>query len=618
MKDEVDEQVSLMLRTLCSQAETVVRRPRSTVQPAQQMKNGAKALEVLTGLLHDSRSLIDEGLLGQGSMGEVRLARQVSLDRLVAVKALKENSAMDAAALLSEALLAGSLEHPGILPIYALSLSADGSPLVVMKHIEGITWLTAIKDEAQREQYAVGRTRLEAHLKVAIQLCNAVHFAHARQVIHRDLKPENVMLGRFGEVYLVDWGIATSPGPSTQLAGTPAYMAPEMVGNPGSILSPATDVYLLGAILYEVVSGRPPHACSTAVELFASVMRSSVEFPPAPRPSSRPSFAVRSRRTRPSAIRRRSSCGRRSRPSSSIRALASCSSNRSRERTSSKQRWSDPIPIRSRSLACSPSAASASARAWKDNDEAKRALEASTARMISFELSQGATKAAKALLAELSSPEATLVEAVAQAEKADLEKAKELERLHQLEVSVDPLTGSTIRMGLSIVLGVFWAVAPLLQRAYFGAVQTMDETLATVPVAAASLVVLLLVRRLTRHRPRALLNTQIFWFLLFAMVAQIVGLLFIRYALGGLGPYASVALLAYWAFVSGIFAASLLSEVWPSSVAYGAAVLLALWWPERRFEAVMLANAVMVVNMITILGLIQGQLKARGTNAKPP
>ncbi len=169
---------------------------------------------MVQGLTHDHRAYVEQAVLGQGGMGVVKLARQVSLGRPVALKTLKaQGSVTDAEALLAEAWLAGSLEHPGILPIYAVSLGADGGPLVVMKRIEGVTWTALLRGEAELDLYARGRSRLEAHLRVAMSLCDAVHFAHSRGVVHRDLKPDNVMLGRFGEVYLVDWASRRAPGP---------------------------------------------------------------------------------------------------------------------------------------------------------------------------------------------------------------------------------------------------------------------------------------------------------------------------------------------------------------------------------------------------------------------
>ena len=230
------------LQTLQGEARTVVRNPTSTVAPPGDGAIGRRALEVLKRLTHDPRALVDEGPLGEGGMGVVHLEKQVALDRKVAIKFLRADTrtAHDVEALLSEAWRAGALEHPNILPIHALSLDEAGYPVIVMKRIEGVTWQALLRDPAAMAAHAPGKHPLDEHLRILQQVCNAAHFAHTRGIVHRDLKPENVMVGSFGEVYVVDWGLACAPGPAGQLAGTPAYMAPEMTGR-GDI-SVQTDV----------------------------------------------------------------------------------------------------------------------------------------------------------------------------------------------------------------------------------------------------------------------------------------------------------------------------------------------------------------------------------------
>ncbi len=188
--------------------------------------------------------------LGEGAIGLVLEARQVALDRSVAVKCLREAREDDAAVLVREARLAGRLEHPNIVPIHTLGADASGYPMVVMKRVKGQSW---------RAHLAISPP-LEESLRVLAQVCHAVHFAHGRGVLHRDLKPDNVMLGAHGEVYVVDWGLALEvDGASTEaLAGTPGYLAPEMC-RVGAPQDPRTDVYLLGAVLHEVLTGQRRH-----------------------------------------------------------------------------------------------------------------------------------------------------------------------------------------------------------------------------------------------------------------------------------------------------------------------------------------------------------------------
>jgi serine/threonine-protein kinase len=212
--------------------------------------------------------LVILGELGKGGMGSVLLARQPALDRDVAVKVPHRGaSAATVQALVREARTTGSLEHPGIVPVHALAFDPGGVPAMVMKRIEGVSWGTLLEEPghgAWRFISGGGRDRLEAHVQLLMQVCNAVAFAHRQGVLHRDIKPANVMIGEFGEVYLVDWGVATKkPLPGEQrplgLVGTPVYFAPEMVTGDDAQMDERTDVYLLGATLYHALAGWPPH-----------------------------------------------------------------------------------------------------------------------------------------------------------------------------------------------------------------------------------------------------------------------------------------------------------------------------------------------------------------------
>jgi serine/threonine-protein kinase len=210
-------------------------------------------------------------ILGEGGMGRVHLASQNSLRREVAVKTLKEDANTHAhEALLSEARVTGYLSHPGIIPVHSLGLDDHDRPVLVMKCIEGVPWSDLLADpENKAWSHWDSRTgdRLEVHVQILMKICDALHFAHNQEIIHRDIKPENVMLGLFGEVYLVDWGLARSLGSdeANHLVGTPAYMAPEMAL--GEEVDARTDVYLLGATLHEVVTGGYLHTGKTLHEL---------------------------------------------------------------------------------------------------------------------------------------------------------------------------------------------------------------------------------------------------------------------------------------------------------------------------------------------------------------
>ena len=235
-----------------------------------------------------------EGELGRGAMGLVTLARDVDLDREVAVKRLIGGMKVDPASLtqfLGEARLTGSLEHPNIVPVYELGRMEDGQPFFVMRRLRGRT-LARILDRLGEGDAAVAgqfsRTRL---LTIFLQICSAVEFAHAQGVIHRDLKPANVVVGDFGEVQLIDWGIAervgdvdapVEGGPMVA-AGTPGWIAPELLqGVEGAVVPRRTDVFGLGAILFQMLSLEPPaRGVDTEELLLGAVVLDS------PRPSER-------------------------------------------------------------------------------------------------------------------------------------------------------------------------------------------------------------------------------------------------------------------------------------------------------------------------------------------
>ena len=194
--------------------------------------------------------------LGRGGTGVVYLAQQTHPAREVAIKQSHKVS-YNRAGLIREAMITGRLEHPNIIPIHQLDISNPSGPQVVMKRINGTNlW------ELCTEGPFHGK-RLKTMLGYLRQVCHALEYAHSKKVIHRDVKPENIMIGNFGEVYLLDWGIAVdrSGGVSNpkMWVGTPAYMAPEMLAGDPDTVDVRTDVYLVGATLHEILTGSPRH-----------------------------------------------------------------------------------------------------------------------------------------------------------------------------------------------------------------------------------------------------------------------------------------------------------------------------------------------------------------------
>jgi len=217
-------------------------------------------------------------VLGKGGMGVVYEARQTAMDRTIALKMIRPDMARDRDGrntFLSEAVATGDLAHPNIVPIHDLGSNEDGVPFYAMKQVVGTLWLDVIGEKSQNE-----------NLDILMRAADAVAFAHSRGVIHRDLKPENVMLGDYGEVLVMDWGLAasfTDKGKADRLStghlvgGTPVYMAPEMALGDADKIGPASDIYLLGAILYEIVTGHPPHVGEDAMACLRAAAENRIE-----------------------------------------------------------------------------------------------------------------------------------------------------------------------------------------------------------------------------------------------------------------------------------------------------------------------------------------------------
>lgn len=243
-------------------------------------------------------------VLGAGGMGEVRLCRDQTIGRDVAVKTMLDPLARSVTArhrFLREARVQGQLEHPSVVPVYDVGATAESGPYFTMRRVRGRTLAEVLDALARGEREFVETYSRRKLLEAFVRVCLAIDYAHTRGVLHRDLKPANIMLGDFGEVYVLDWGIArlTHDGTAREpiqvphgegadhrgtlsahgVVGTPGYMSPEQALGHSEGPDVRSDVYALGAILFELLTLRCLHSAASLEELMAAALV------PAPRAS---------------------------------------------------------------------------------------------------------------------------------------------------------------------------------------------------------------------------------------------------------------------------------------------------------------------------------------------
>lgn len=410
--------------------------------------------------------LVVVGLLGEGGMGRVLLSRQRSLGRDVAVKVARSDASPGALqALVHEARTTGALEHPGVIPVYALASDLEGRPALVMKRVDGVSWdrLMHEGDTAWERLAHRGTNTLERHVDILLDVCNAIAFAHSRGILHRDIKPSNVLIGEFGEVYVADWGVAAKKVAAGEphapaLVGTPVYMAPEMVTGDDSQMDERTDVFLLGSTLFEVLSGKPPFGGGDLREVLTRAWESRREplGPDAPRelvaicdqamaasPAARFQSVTALREALTGWVDHRGSV-----------SLARAAHERLDQllallRSGSKDRAQlDPLLSECRF------GFGQALKGWPGNELAREGLRSSIEAAARFEAEQGNLQAARALCRDLAVVPPDLTAALERLEASEQARAARDARLAHLATELDPRVSQRERLFLFLGMGL--------------------------------------------------------------------------------------------------------------------------------------------------------------------
>ncbi|MCA9622727.1 MAG: serine/threonine protein kinase, partial [Myxococcales bacterium] len=408
-----------------------------------------------------------EGEMGRGGMGKVHAGLEIPLRRRVAVKtAAPEGSPAATAALLREAYVAGLLDHPNVVPVHVLGRDDRGQPLLVMKYVEGTRWSTAL---ASPDRFA----RLDHHLGIFMQVCHAIDYAHHRGIVHRDIKASNVMVGAFGEVQVLDWGLAAALGDehrgvlplTSDIAvpeGTAAYMAPEMVRADGGAIGVATDVYLLGGLLHFLLTGAPPHAgCSLADRVADPSQVVRVVAPRAPRelaaicaraldpnPRARYGSAAAMREAVASYLEHRASLELTVSALSRVSALAELLAS------------PDPPPGEVNALSLEARFGFREAlRIWPDNHRAQAGLQRVLELACRYAIERGDEEAGRALYLALPEPNPVLEQRLDDLARERRERDARVRELEALRQGVDLAVDKRSRMWGAVVLGGLVVVA---------------------------------------------------------------------------------------------------------------------------------------------------------------
>jgi len=607
------EDTEALLETLVASTPSGQLNLRESIQP--RISQPTQVLKALATLADGERASSIETqlelgeLLGEGGMGLVHLATQRSLGRKVAVKSVRPDRRDDEnlASLVREAWTAGALEHPNIAPIHDLGLGSDGDPLVVLKRIEGAPW-SELMDNADAVSERFDSDDLLAwNLDILLQVTNAIRFAHSRGVVHRDLKPDNVMIGSFGEVYVVDWGIAVSTGKNqairlplgtaiTEPAGTPGFMAPEMLF--GDTIDERTDVYLLGGMLYRLLTGRLPHEARRYSALVDSIRNSHPTFDDSV-PTELQDICTRAMAARPASRYAdadafqgavREFLGHRESERLTDVALERLSELATCLEDSGESGDVDIEALHQIFSECRFGFRVA-LESWQGNERAASALDRAVRIIVGVELGRDEPHAAKNVLGDLSAPDPKLS---AEVDEAITSKERRLARLDAIQLQNDPKIGSRTRTFVSSILGVVFTLTPLFLARWGTRFTGSYETMALFSSGIFILVIFLVIWA-RESLMKTVTNRRVVNAALFIIPAQFVlggGAMLL-----GLPPQTAIVFMMFgWFVMAGMLMVTTSLWLLPMTLGYMGGFLLAARHPDQVLNISSVANAILLAN----------------------
>lgn len=573
--------------------------PGATLRPS----SAASAVDISLGLGPF------EETLGEGGMGVVRTARQRALNRTVAVKSLRGNTPSQAATrhLLHEAMAAGVLDHPNILPIYDIVVDAEGQPHILMKRVEGRPWSSWAHNPAAIRRDLGENDPLAWNLGVLISVCNAIAYAHDRGILHRDLKLDNVMIGAFGEVLVLDWGIAVAlderyghrlalARDQRKLAGTPSHMAPELALAQGARQGPATDIYLIGAMLYHLLAGRPPHQGRTVEEVLASIPKVRPKLgdqvPGALARIVERALAFEPQDRYPDVLSLRDEVRAFLEHRASVRVARQAGQSLSDLQAAIEQGSTDKATLY-RYFDQARFGFKQALSDWPQNPLAQGGLRSARLALARWEVDREQPGAAQTLIEPLDDPPADLVEQIRALQQE--QEARQAE-LAGLRAERDPSIGQRTRTFVISLVGLTWITAPIL----YGFYRPIESLWVVFGSSMVPLILVLILGIWARDSlSRTALNRASWLTMMLIPIAQLI----LDTMLLSMGAEPEIALQlrpAIWACVAIMFCALILPTVLPATVLFVLVALTAPLWPEILPWTATVANVALVGQLLWI------------------